>query len=439
MVTRGLAALAISYRYETLPPEVRAMAVRCILDTTACAIAGRGERAAVLVREEAIDQGGKAESSLLGSSVRLPAGQAALANGTAAHVLDYDDVNVAIPGHATAVVMPAVVALGEAINASGRDVIAAFVAGYEVACRVGLLVAPGHYERGYHATATTGVVGAAAACANLLRLTPAQATSALALAATQAGGLKAMFGNHAKPMHAGMAARNGILAARLAAGGFDAGDDAIEHAQGFARVLSPDFKPEDALDAFTFHILRNLFKYHAACYGVHAAIECASQLRARIGARDTIASVRVTSNPASERYCNISSPVNAAETKFSLRLNAAFGFLGRDTSRLDAYSDTSAADGEATALRDRVTVGFSEDLAMMKSTVEVETASGAKYSVTHDAGQPEADLAAQARRVAAKFTALVEPVIGAGRAEALKQRILALDSLTMAQCAPWPA
>ena len=385
----------------------------------------------MMVRSEIAEQGGKAESTVLGEDVRVPAGQAALANGTAAHALDYDDVNLAVPGHATAVIMPAVLALAEASHATGRDVVASFVAGYEVACRVGLLVAPGHYDRGFHATSTVGVIGAAAACANLLRLTPIQAANAMSLAATQASGLQAMFGKMGKPLNAGLAARNGILAARLASRGFDAGALALEHPQGFARAMSPDFQAEDGLDDFrVFHILRNLFKYHAACYGVHAAIECATRLRAQIGADpSSILRVRITSHPASDKYCNIAYPVNAAEGKFSLRLNAAFGLLGRDTSRIDAYTDETVSAADAVALRDRVIVGFSEDMGVMTSTIEVETLDGARHFVTYDASSPDADLESQARRVEGKFTALVGPVLGAAAAERLKHNILGLEEL----------
>lgn len=431
MLTRRLAALALSYRYEALSEEVRAMAVRCLLDGTGCAFAGLGEPAAAVVRKEVAAEGGRSEATLLGEAVHVPAGQAALANGTATHALDFDDVNLAIPGHATAVVMPAVLALGEAVQASGRDVIAAFVSGYEIACRVGVLVAPGHYDRGHHSTATVGAIGAAAACANLMRLTPEQAASALSLAATQASGLKALFGNMGKPLHAGLAARNGILSARLAARGFDAGADALEHPQGFARAMSSDFRVEEALDEQRVpHILENLFKYHVACNGVHAAIECGRQIHGQLsGGAGSIVRVSLTSHPSSNGYCNIAKPMTAMEGKFSLRLNAAFGLLGRDTSRLDAYTTESVAAPDAVALRDRVTVEFAPDLGMMESVMEVETAGGERLVVRYDAGRPETDRDVQARRVEAKFDALVEPVLGIEGVARLKERILGLAEL----------
>src|SRR5262249_14371887 len=153
--------------------------------------------------------------------------------GAAAHALDYDDVNVAIPGHPSVAILPGLLALAERQRASGRDVSTAFVAGYETACRIGIALLPGHYHLGFHATGTIGSLGAAAACARLLGLSAMARAAALGIAATQAAGLKAQFGTMCKPFHAGKAAQNGLLAARLAARGFTSRDDILECAQGF--------------------------------------------------------------------------------------------------------------------------------------------------------------------------------------------------------------
>src|SRR5208282_5374636 len=167
----------------------------------------------------------------------------------------------------------------------GREVVAAFVAGYEIACRIGMALRPGHYNLGFHSTATVGSFGAAAACARLLGLDAETTATALGIAGTQAAGLKSQFGTMCKPLHAGKAAYHGLLAARLAARGFTARPDILECAQGFARTHSPDFNPERALATPPggFHLRNNLFKYHAACYLTHAPIETARKLRAQHG------------------------------------------------------------------------------------------------------------------------------------------------------------
>src|SRR5437764_6501926 len=192
---------------------------------------------------------------------------------------------MAMSGQPTVAIVPALLALAEARGASGEDFLAAFVAGYETECRIGALVLPDHYARGFHATATIGSFGSAAACAHLLGLDAETTATALGIAATQAAGLKSMFGTMCKPRHAGKAAQNGLLAALLALRGFSSRTDALECAQGFAATQSSDFHPERALadPPGGYHLRRNLFKYHAACYLTHAPIECGRKLRREHG------------------------------------------------------------------------------------------------------------------------------------------------------------
>src|SRR6185437_6393991 len=180
-------------------------------------------------------------------------------------------------------------------GATGRDLIAAFIAGYETACRTGMAIRPGHYGRGFHATGTVGAFGGAAACARLLGLDAEATGRALGIAGTLSAGLKSQFGTMCKPFHAGKAAQNGLLAARLAARGFSSRPDLIECEQGFAATHAPEFRPERALaePKRGFHIYNNLFKYHAACYMTHAPIECGRQLRAQGVAPDQIAAIKL--------------------------------------------------------------------------------------------------------------------------------------------------
>ena len=145
-------------------------------------------------------------------------------------------------GHPTVPVAAAVLALGEALGSNGRDVLTAFIAGYEVECRLGDMCGDEHYEHGFHATGTMGAFGAAAGAANLLKLDDERTAMALGIAASEAAGLKVNFGTMTKPLHAGKAAQNGLVAARIAARGFTARADAIEAPQGFARTQAPGFK-----------------------------------------------------------------------------------------------------------------------------------------------------------------------------------------------------
>src|SRR5579859_1636831 len=230
-LTAKLAHHIVGYRSAALDRAALTVAKQCVLDWYGVALAGSNEPVARILREE-IATSGQGSSSIVGFNLRCSPVDAALINGATSHALDYDDVHPLI-GHPTAAVLPAVLSIAEAKGRSGMDVLRAFIAGYEAAGFVGSLVMRSHYERGFHSTATLGSFGAAAAAGLLLDLDEAQMTIALGLAGTQAAGLKSMFGTMAKPFHAGRAAANGVLAARLAKGGFTAAEDVLDVDQGF--------------------------------------------------------------------------------------------------------------------------------------------------------------------------------------------------------------
>lgn len=431
-LTVEIARRALALRYADLPGEIRALGRQCILDTLGVALAGADDALVRILAAELEEQGGKPAAGVIGGALRLPALSAALLNGTMAHALDYDDVNLAMPGHPSVAVLPAVLALAEERGASGEALLAAFVAGYETACRVGLLVAPGHYNTlGFHATGTVGTFGAAAGCAHLLGLNEEQTVHALGIAATQAAGLKSMFGTMCKPLHAGRAAYNGLLAARLAARGFTARPDSLECAQGFARTHSADFDPAAALATPEggWHIRHNLFKYHAACYLTHAGIETARKLRLDHAITpERVAAITLRVDETVDRVCNIPEPATGLEAKFSLRLTAAMALAGRETGRLDLYTAETATDPALMALRDRVTVDFQQGWSNTRAEMEIRLIDQTTVHATHDAGIPAADIAAQGGRLEAKFAGLVAPLLGEARAAALIDEVARIET-----------
>ena len=431
-LTRALAERAAALSWEGLPAPVRELARQCVLDYLGCAVAGAGDPLVGMMLDEMIEAGGAEQAGVVGHRQLLPVLAAALVNGAAAHALDYDDVHLAMPGHPSVAVLPGLLALAEARGSSGREVITAFVAGYETACRIGLALSPGHYALGFHATATIGSFGAAAACARLLGLDADQTATALGIAGTQAAGLKSQFGTMCKPFHAGKAAQNGLLAARLAARGFSSRTDLIECVQGFAATHGPDFSPEAALatPADGFHILANLFKYHAACYMTHAPIETARQARREYGlSLDQIADITLRLDAGCDRICNIPAPVDGLQSKFSLRQTVAMALAGVDTASLGAYSEENARDPALIRLREMVKLDFHPGWPSTLAEIEIALADGRRVSARHDAGVPASDIAAQGERLAAKFDALVAPVLGAPRARELREMISRLDRL----------
>ena len=432
-LTEFLAFRATNLRYEDIPEPARALARQCILDYFGVAIAGADDPLVRIVLDEMVEAGGAPQACVIGHAARLQALSAALVNGAAAHALDYDDVNMAMPGHPSVAILPGLLALAELTGASGREVISAFVAGYETACRVGVALQPGHYNLGFHSTGTVGSFGAAAACARLLGLQTMGTATALGIAGTQAAGLKSQFGTMCKPFHAGRAAQSGLLAARLAARGFTSRTDLVECVQGFALTHGPDFSPEAAraTPQAGLHLFANLFKYHAACYLTHAPIECARRLRDdhRLKPED-IAGITLRLDASCERVCNIPAPVDGLQSKFSLRQTVAMALAGFDTASLTAYSVENALDPVLVRLREQVKLDWQEAWPQTLSELELVLPDGRRLTARHDAGIPAADIGEQGERLAAKFDVLVKPIFGSARTRELREAIADLDRIS---------
>jgi 2-methylcitrate dehydratase PrpD len=433
-LTSALAEQARTLTYADLPDDVRALARQCVLDYVACTLAGSKEELTDILLAEAQEQGGAPVATVIGHNARLPVISAALVNGAASHALDFDDVNLAMTGHPSVVLLSALLALAEECGSSGVDVITAFVAGYELQCRLGLLMAPGHYNTlGFHATGTLGSFGAGAACAHLLNLDAEHFATALGIAGTQAAGLKSMFGTMCKPLHAGKAAYHGLLAARLAKRGFTGRRDVVECPQGFARTHSPDYHPDraTATPSGGFHIRNNLFKYHAACYMTHAPIEAARKLREQHGLKpDDIARIHLSLDETCDRICNIPAPRTGLEAKFSLRLTTAMALAGIDTGGLGSYSEETAANPTLIALRDKVEFDFGPGRPNTLAKLELELTDGKRVAATYDSGVPASDVDGQGRRLEEKFTSLAEPIIGNAKTRNLISEIGRLDALS---------
>ena len=231
-----LAKRITALRYDDLPPTAVYWAKVGILDTVGVTLAGNSDPSARIVNGVLAAAPGPA--LVFGSDKRVGALDAALINGTAAHALDFDDCNNTLGGHPSAPMLSALFALAEQNGASGRDFIAAYVAGFETETKISLGVNFYQYTRGWHPTTTIGVFGAAAACARLLCLSDERTATALAIAASFASGIKSNFGTMVKPLHIGHCARDGLFAALLARDGYTASPVAFEHKQGYFEVFN---------------------------------------------------------------------------------------------------------------------------------------------------------------------------------------------------------
>ena len=431
-LTRKIAENGIGMRFAALPPDVVSIAKCCLIDWLGVTLAGAQEELSRILQAEAREEGAKEQASVIGGGFRTSLMQAALLNGTASHALDFDDVNLHMVGHPTVPVVPGLLALSERDGGTGKDFIAAFVAGVETEVRISMLMGESHYLKGWHTTATVGTFGAAAAAAHKLGLDADACVTAFGIAATQAAGLKSNFGTMCKPLHAGKAAANGLYAALLAKRGFTSNPEILECVQGFGDTQSASFQPDKALDGIGKSFLTRaiLFKYHAACYGTHASIEAASLMREKHNLTpERIEKIEVRVPESYQKMCNIQNPQTDLEAKFSLRFTTAMALAGENTGKNESYSHEMCKDPTVVYLRDRITVVPEAKWEHANSEVIVSTNDGLVLRQMADASVPEQDQGRQWFRLSSKFHDLAEPVIGKDRAEAVVEKVGRLEKL----------
>ncbi len=253
-LTREVVEFVTSLTFESITAEALRIARRCVLDGLGVALAGTEQPALEVLERYTRQVGGAPQSRVIGdASLRLPAHLAALWNGTAGHAMDWDDTQLSegegrlygLLTHPTVPPLAALFAVAELIGGvGGRRFLTAFVAGFEVECKLSEVVNPGHYIGGFHSSGTFGTFGAATAAAKLLELDATQTAHALGLAASMASGIRANFGTMTKPLHVGRAAENGVTAALLAREGYTANDEAIDGPWGYLAVAGRGAEPE---------------------------------------------------------------------------------------------------------------------------------------------------------------------------------------------------
>lgn len=422
--TRQLAQWVAQANNASISESAYKWAAHVTLDWFSVAIAAASEP---LVHKLAMEYGSPAANhrTLLRDAKRDGVLQAALINGAAGHALDFDDVAAAMHGHPSVPVLPAVLALAQVREVSGRDFLRAVVVGHEVENRIGAVLGASHYARGFHATGTIGAFGAAAAAASLLGLDAECSTHALGLAATQAAGLKSMFGTMAKPLHAGKAAMNGLMAAQLAARGFTANTQAIEGFQGFAWTQADVAMPADPIQIDGgFAIEQTLFKYHAACYLTHSTIEAVRELR-RLHTvdLDALQSLEIQVPPGHLSVCDNPDPRTGLNLKFSIRQLALLALDGFDTGALDLYTDEMALNPRHVSARARVQVTPTDLAHPHAAAATLHTRDGRTLTAQANVGAPSTDLAAQWRRLCQKTRAITTVSLGASGADQLVNRV----------------
>ncbi|MSO83647.1 MAG: MmgE/PrpD family protein [Acidobacteria bacterium] len=327
------------------PAAALERAAAAVRDTVGVILAGVVEPAARIVQSMAMEEG-RGGCGILGTAGRTSASWAALANGVAAHALDFDDMCFVSLAHPSCALLPAALSACELSRASGRALLAAYAIGFEIECRLGKVMNPRHYhERGWHCTSTIGTIGAAAAAARVLGLTPVEAGHALGIAASSACGLKENLGSMVKPLHAGMAARNGIMAARLAQGGYTASQRALDGPQGFLAAMDAQYlELGPAVDDLGTHweiVTTGItVKLYPSCAATHPTLDVLLELRHRAGfTAEDVAAIDVAVDSMTPRLLTYDRPATGLEAKFSMPFCAAaaivYGDVGIGTFEID--------------------------------------------------------------------------------------------------------
>lgn len=438
-MTEALAEFAVGTATDSLPADVVVAARRAVLDTLGVAIAGANEPASRIIGDYIQDQHPAEECVVWGTSRRVRASGAALINGVAAHVLDFDDTHDAMFGHPSVPVLPAVIAMGERVGASGADLLAAFAIGVEVECALGTLVGPAAYDRGWHATTVHGVIGATAAAGRLAGLTVDQMARAIGLAASHASGVRQNFGTMTKSFHVGRAAESAIASIELVQRGFTASNVAIESSAGFLDVFGRNGGVEESTVAAALgnpwalvHPGVNV-KLYPSCAYTHGAIDLALDLSADVASED-VDSVLVEVPYASPLILIHHRPEDALSAKFSLEYCVAAAVVDGAVT-LDHFSDDVVMRDDLQSMLRQVSYVVPDEwsdstaaaqFGLSRMTISLRdgtSRTGETASSRGSASKPPAQ-----DELEAKFLSCAGSVVGAARAAALLEVIHRLDS-----------
>jgi aconitate decarboxylase len=422
MATQALANWAVSLT--TLPEEVTHAALRSFYNWAGCTIGGSTHPATTIARNALSRFVGQPTSTLLGASTQTDAQHAALFNGIASHVHDYDDTHLDTIIHPTGPVASALLAITETLPraVSGEEFLIALVAGIEAECKVGKAVWPAHYDVGWHITSTTGSIGAAVAVSKILRLGVEETAHAIGLAATQVTGLREMFGSHTKSFHPGRAAQNGLVAAVLAEGGYTSSIQALEAKRGWGNVVGGGHRLGEEIGdlGVLWETTRNAFKPFPCGIVVHPVIDgCVwvSGELGRIGVEiGDVESVLVSVHPLVLELTGKTAPKDGLEAKFSVYHGGAVGLLfGKATPA--QYEDEVVVDGKVVQLRDRFRAVADESLRADECHIVVKAAGreAIEKHVDYAVGSLERPMTDE--QLTAKFVDQCVGIIGQERTE----------------------
>ena len=443
--TNVLAALSeriTGFDPAAISPKAIEVAKAGIADTIGVTLAGLPEPCTQILLSTPGVADAPGPCSILGAKQKTSALDATLVNGIASHALDFDDFSDVLGGHQSVPLVPALFALAEEHGLTGRELIDAYVVGFEVEHRFAMALHPHHYDKGWHPTATLGIFGTVASAAYALKLNPTQTTRALAIAASLAAGIKANFGTMTKPLHVGHSGRSGLMAVLMAQRGFEANPQAMEHHQGFFNVFNGEgtFDATPLLSAWTLPLTIELpsigIKQFPCCGSTHHAIAAMLALRADDGVTaDNAESITIHVHQRRFRHTNTAFPRSVLQAKFSQQYAVARALLDGAV-RLKDFEDDAFLQPEIVRLLEKVTVvPFGEPGAPEGGTwdaeVSVKLSDGSTRTKRIDnmVGR-SGDNAMSRDELYAKYADCASKVISKADADASFEALMNLDSVT---------
>jgi len=388
--TETLARFVVDTRWEDIPAEARHEAKRALLNFFAVALAGcRTEPVAMALKSLAEFSGGR-QATVVGRSERIDALSAAFLNAAGANVFDYCDTHLPTVVHPTSPLAPAVLAMAELKRVTGPEFLTAFVLGFEMECRIGAAISPGHYPKGWHITSTCGVFASAAGAAKLLGLAVQPTVWALGTAATQSAGLCECLGWPAKSVSVGNAARNGLWSALLAERGFAGPPEPLAGAQGFFAVMDEPVDWAGLLDGLgqSWQVANNSLKPYPAGFVIHPLLDLALDWR-RANPNAVVETVRARGNPLLLQRTDRPEVKTGREAQVSLQ-HAVAAALVLGKAGLGQFTDACVADPAVSAMRRKVEVAAKEGLSTIAAEMDFVTADGKTHTVSTEAARGSA-------------------------------------------------
>lgn len=433
-VAKEIATRINALKYEDFPEEAVNWAKVATADTIGVALAGSLEET-TKIPERVLNAGQNTGPALIwGRSGRTNALDAALINGTAAHAFDFDDCSMSLGGHPSAPMIPSALAIGEEIDATGRDFIEAYVAGYETETRIARGVHLHHYKKGWHPTATLGVFGSIAACGKLLKLDDDTLATALSIAVSMSAGVKANFGTMVKPLHVGLSSRNGLFACLMAKEGFTASEIAFEHKQGFFEVFNGEGtynvdkiladwgKPLDIIDPGI------AIKAHPCCGSTHPVADLAIALHDKLNLTlDQIEKVETVTHERRLMHTNRPDPRGELDAKFSVQYVALRGLIDGKIV-LEHFENDAYMEPGIRKLLENVTATAHTDDNHYSGTVTVTLKDGSVHSDTTPLCQGRGDNLIPPERLKAKYDDCAARVLPKDQAEKVHAVIWDLEN-----------